>query len=97
MNNKSLKDGKVTATKKGYELLIYALEEASKISFSLVFFPIILLLIGVWIDKRAGTTPLFIIIGIIAGVFAATYQLLQVSKKKLFSPEDNEVNKNKEK
>jgi len=59
--------------------------EASKISFSLVFYPIVLLLLGVWLDKRFGTIPLFIIAGVISGVVLGIYKAtrirLTISKK----------------
>ncbi len=61
-----------------------AFYEASKISFSLVFFPIVILLIGVWLDKKFGTIPLFIIVGIMVGLFAGMISATRI-KRKVFS------------
>ena len=43
--------------KADYTNLIPALEEASKLSISFVFFPVVFLLIGVWLDKKFNTIP----------------------------------------
>jgi len=64
----------------GYKYLIFALGEASKISISLVMFPIVFLFAGLWLDKKLSTVPLFIILGIIAGVISAIYQLVKLKK-----------------
>lgn len=45
-------------------------------SFELVLSPILLGLIGLWVDRRVGTTPLFTIVFVVAGLVgavAATY------------------------
>jgi len=73
------------SSKDSFRNLSYAFYEASKISFSLVFYPIVLLLLGVWLDKRFGTIPLFIIAGVISGVVLGIYKAtrirLTISKK----------------
>jgi len=68
-------------SKEGFQHLSQAFYEASKVSFSLVFFPIVLVLIGVWIDKKLGSTPLFIIVGIISGVLIGIYKATEVKKR----------------
>lgn len=52
--------------------------KASEISVNLVFFPIILLFFGLIIDKTLNTTPLFIIIGSIAGLFFAIFRAIKI-------------------
>ena len=71
--------------------LMEAFEEATSITITLVAFPVILLLIGVFLDKTFSTTPLFIFIGIIVGVVAGIYQAMRVSKKYKFI---KKINKN---
>jgi F0F1-type ATP synthase assembly protein I len=68
----------------GWEYLIFALGQASKISFYLVIFPIAFLFAGVFIDKKLNTKPLFIVVGIIAGVAFTIYKILRISKEKYF-------------
>lgn len=63
-----------------YKELARAFRETSTISFSLVFFPIILLLIGVFLDKKFSTTPLFIIIAIVLGVTLTVYQAIKLGR-----------------
>ncbi|OGM28280.1 hypothetical protein A2962_00125 [Candidatus Woesebacteria bacterium RIFCSPLOWO2_01_FULL_39_61] len=63
-------------------LLSQAFYEASIISFSLVFFPIVMLLLGVFLDKKFSTTPLFIVIGIILGVITAIYKATRIKLHK---------------
>jgi len=55
----------------------YVLGKASEISFNLVFFPI-LLFVGLFVDRTLSTTPLFIIICSIAGLFFAIVRALKV-------------------
>jgi len=73
--------GQKNKSNKGFRTLSEAFYEASRISFSLVFFPIVLLLLGVWADKKFGTTPLFIIAGIISGVLGGIYQATRIKKE----------------
>ncbi len=56
----------------------YIFGKASEISFNLVFFPISLLFLGLFIDRTLRTTPLFIIIGCIAGLFLAIVRALKI-------------------
>lgn len=58
-----------------------AFQQASVISFSLVFFPITFLLLGVFLDKHFKTTPLFIIIFMIVGIIIGVYQAISIRKK----------------
>jgi F0F1-type ATP synthase assembly protein I len=61
--------------------MIAAFEEATSITITLVAFPVILLVLGVFIDKTFSTTPLFIFVGIISGVVLGIYRAVDVSKK----------------
>ena len=61
--------------------LYYVLGKATEISFNMVFFPIILLFLGLFIDKRLDTTPLFIVIGCIAGLFFALYKAIKIKNQ----------------
>jgi len=63
-----------------YKELAKAFQQTSTISFSLVLFPIVLLLIGVFLDKKFSTTPLFIIIAIVLGVTLAVYQAIRLGR-----------------
>jgi F0F1-type ATP synthase assembly protein I len=78
--------GKVSVSRpkiKGQENLkniTSAFYEASRISFSLVFFPVAILLFGVWLDKKFTTTPLFIILGIVFGVTIGLYKATRIRK-----------------
>lgn len=58
-----------------YKALISAFEEASKLSISFVIFPVIFLVIGVLLDKRFDTVPVFIISGVIAGLIIFAYRV----------------------
>ena len=49
-----------------------ALSLALNLSWTMVFSLLIPLLFGIWLDKRLNTTPLFILIGTLLGVLAAT-------------------------
>jgi F0F1-type ATP synthase assembly protein I len=46
--------------------------EAMQLSWVMLFSLLIPLLGGIWLDKKLGTTPLFILIGMFLGIGAAT-------------------------
>jgi len=48
--------------------------KATEISFNLVFFPVILLFLGLFIDKKFHTTPVFILSGCVLGFVYAVYR-----------------------
>lgn len=58
-----------------------AFEEATSITVGLVAFPVIFLIVGVFLDKLLSTTPVFIFIGIIAGVGIGIYRAMDISQK----------------
>jgi len=49
-----------------------ALSLALNLSWTMLFSLLIPLLAGIWLDKRLGTAPLFILIGAVLGILAAT-------------------------
>ena len=52
---------------------------------------VIMTLGGLWLDKRLGTVPLFLILGMLAGFLGATLALLrQVSPAGKAGPEDEQ-------
>ena len=88
MSKKRISKNKKSTSKiqsqESFVILSNAFYEASKISFSLVFFPIVLLLAGVWLDKKLSTTPIFIILGIILGVSVGIYKSTRIRKSNYF-------------
>jgi F0F1-type ATP synthase assembly protein I len=68
-------------SKLDYKNLFWMYGEATKLSLGLVFLPVAALLIGVFIDKKLGTTPLFIIVSIITGLFVFLYKTYTSGKK----------------
>lgn len=49
-----------------------ALSLALNLSWTMLFSLLIPLLVGIWIDKRLSTMPLFTLIGALLGILAAT-------------------------
>ena len=64
-----------------YGKMIEAFGEASKLSISFVLFPVIFLLVGVWLDKKFSTVPIFIIAGVVLGIVLFVYQVRITIKK----------------
>ncbi len=67
--------------KPDHSKLIYAFGEASKLSISFVLFPVIFLLVGVALDKKFNTLPLFIILGVVMGMLIFAYQVKKAIKE----------------
>lgn len=59
----------------------YILGKASEISFNLVFLPITLLFLGLIIDKRLNTTPIFIVTGSLLGFSIAVGKALKIKNQ----------------
>ncbi|EKD62901.1 MAG: hypothetical protein ACD_52C00024G0011 [uncultured bacterium] len=59
------------------------LNEASSISVSLVFFPIIFLLSGVILDSKLDTGPAFTLVGIVLGVVVGFIRAIKIAGKVL--------------
>jgi F0F1-type ATP synthase assembly protein I len=49
-----------------------ALSLAWNLSWTMLFSLLLPLLAGIWLDKKLGTEPLFILIGAVLGILAAT-------------------------
>lgn len=58
-----------------------AFEEATSIMMGLILYPMLLLMGGVMIDRLLSTTPIFIFIGIIAGVGFGIHRANKIAKK----------------
>jgi F0F1-type ATP synthase assembly protein I len=48
-------------------------------SWTLLFSLLIPLLAGIWLDKKLGTIPLFILIGAVLGILAATVGVARIA------------------
>jgi F0F1-type ATP synthase assembly protein I len=48
-------------------------------SWTLLFSLLIPLLAGIWLDKKFGTTPLFVLIGAVLGILAATVGVARIA------------------
>jgi F0F1-type ATP synthase assembly protein I len=49
-----------------------ALSLALNLSWTMLFSLLIPLLVGIWLDRRLDTTPLFVLVGAVLGILAAT-------------------------
>ncbi|OGM13454.1 hypothetical protein A3A76_04000 [Candidatus Woesebacteria bacterium RIFCSPLOWO2_01_FULL_39_23] len=75
--------------KPDYGKLLSAFGEASSLSIIFVFFPVIFLVLGVFLDKKFGTMPLFIILGVGFGIAAFAYQVKKVLSN--LRPKDDQL------
>jgi ATP synthase protein I len=55
------------------------LAQALQMGWIVVISLLIPLFAGIWLDKRLGTTPLFILLGMILGLLAATVGVVRVT------------------
>lgn len=67
--------------KPNYTDLFKTFSEASSLSISFVFFPVVFLLIGVLLDKKFNTMPLFVILAVIFGFIIFVYQVKKAIKE----------------
>jgi len=79
MSSKDKKNTKEVKT--DYTSLMHAMEEATKLSITFVIFPVIFLLLGVFLDKKFNTVPVFILIGIIIGFVIFSYEAYRAMQK----------------
>ena len=75
--------------------IIKAFGDASKLSFDFVFFPVVFLLIGVYLDKKFSSTPLFIISGVTVGIGAFVYKVKKTLKEFQLKDENHLTGKDK--
>jgi len=54
---------------------------AMNLSWTMLFSLLIPLLAGIWLDKKLDTTPLFILIGAVLGISAATIGVARVAMR----------------
>jgi len=55
------------------------------LSWTMLFSLLIPLLAGIWLDKKLNTTPLFILIGVVLGILAATMGVARIALR-MFPP-----------
>ncbi len=73
----------MTKNKADFNTTFHLLNEASSISVSLVFFPILFLLVGVFLDSKLATSPAFTLAGIVLGVVMGFIKAIKVAGKVL--------------
>lgn len=56
-----------------------AWSQAMQLSWTLLFSLLVPLLVGIWLDKRYNTVPLFILIGTVLGILAATVGVARIA------------------
>ena len=56
-----------------------ALSQALNLGWTMLFSLILPLLAGIWLDKRLGTAPLFILVGMTLGILAATVGVARIA------------------
>ena len=52
---------------------------AMNLAWTMLFSLLIPLLVGIWADKKLGTTPLFILVGALLGILAATVGVARIA------------------
>jgi F0F1-type ATP synthase assembly protein I len=65
-----------------------ALTQALNLSWTMLFSLLIPLLAGIWLDKKLDSTPLFVLIGAILGILAATVGVARMALRMFSPPED---------
>lgn len=72
----------------------YLSSQASGIGFTVVFCVVGCFFLGYFLDKKFDTTPLFIILGLLFGIFSAGYSVfkLMYRLKKYLEEENNDKN-----
>jgi F0F1-type ATP synthase assembly protein I len=58
-----------------------AVSLALNLGWTMLFSLLIPLLAGIWLDKKLGTTPLFILVGAVLGILAATVGVARMALK----------------
>ncbi len=58
-----------------------ALSLAFNLGWTMVFSLLIPLLAGIWLDRKLGTEPLFILIGTVLGILAATVGVARMTMR----------------
>jgi F0F1-type ATP synthase assembly protein I len=68
-----------------------ALSLALNLSWTMLFSLLIPLLAGIWLDKQAGTSPLFVLIGAVLGILAATVGVARMALRTFSSTVGNDL------
>ncbi len=56
-----------------------ALSLALNLSWTMLFSLLVPLLAGIWLDKKLGTMPLFVLLGAVLGILAATVGVVRMT------------------
>lgn len=57
-------------------------------SYELVFTPLVLALLGLWLDRTVGTAPLFTVVAAVVGVLGVTAKLFLVYRADMASHQE---------
>ena len=68
-----------------------ALSLAMNLSWTMLFSLLLPLLAGIWLDEKLNTRPLFILIGMIVGILAATVGVARMVLKVFPLAEDSDL------
>lgn len=60
--------------------LLYTTGVALQLGFSIAIPLVVFILLGLWVDKRLGTLPLFVILGVILSLVVTVYEMWQIIK-----------------
>ena len=63
---------------------------ALNLSWTMLFSLLIPLLVGIWLDKKLGTMPLFVLIGAILGIMAATIGVARMTLRAFSTVSDGD-------
>jgi len=61
-----------------YKLILKSFVEASSMSISFVFYPVIILLLATFLGKRFGNLPLFIVSAVVLGFVIFVFQVRKI-------------------
>jgi F0F1-type ATP synthase assembly protein I len=56
-----------------------ALNLAINLSWTMLFSLLIPLFVGIWLDRKFGTSPLFVLVGAVLGILAATVGVARIA------------------
>jgi F0F1-type ATP synthase assembly protein I len=56
-------------------------QEATSMSFSIALFPVLFLVLGVYLGNRFGSMPMFVIGGVVIGIIVGIVRTIQLGKK----------------
>lgn len=65
--------------------LLLAVGRAAQLGFAIALPLVALIFLGLWLDKRWGTAPIFVITGIVLSLILTAYQMRQLIKSSAVS------------